>query len=186
MADTRLTKKLQITILGAADRKLWGEYVEAVRERHNALFGQFEIEPPAPDAAGDPAWRDLALALARKYIPAFKPNAGRPATVKEETLTWLLASYYFQYRNDSTLAIADRMVADHFGVDRKTVEGRLKEMRRKAEYQDGGAFVGFLQRLETDYGRAAVATTLSGVLTPDLEFNQRCAAEIEKLRKFPY
>lgn len=181
-----LARKLNITILGSRDPEVWAEYQSAVIERHNALFSAFDIVPPTPDDATHPAWRDLALALARQHVPAFRPVVGRPESSRESAITWFLASKYFQIRDDVSMAEADRMVAIKFNVDLNELQSRLKDLRKESEYSRSGAFNALFSNIESERGRATLVEWLSGVLNPDPDFNRTVSEYAAGLGCWPY
>lgn len=175
-----------ISVLGASDPETWQAYERAALVRHEALFREFDLEPPAPDDAGSQAWRDLAIALARRHVPAFAGKQGRPATVRDEKLRWFLASVYFQRRDSLTLRDADRMVATHFGAPPQTVLDRLKDMRRSSEYKPDGPFLAFLDQIENEVGSDKVLDGLAQALEPAPQFSDFLAEKIEHLSRWPY
>lgn len=176
----KLAKRLSISIL-TADGDVWDAHCRAVEEREAALFDHFGIERSSPDA-----WRKLAMVLARRHVPAFMPEKGRPATIRDETLTWLMASLYFQRRDGTNKATADRMVAKHFDVDAGKVSERLKEMRKRSEYKDGGPLLSVFTKIETELGRSAMLDALAEALMPDPDFTEYVESEAQRLRRHPY
>jgi len=175
-----------ITILGAADRDKWQEYERVALARHEALFREFDLEPPAPDDAKSPAWRDLAIALARRHVPAFAGKQGRPATARDQNLRWFLASVYFQRRDNLTLRDADRRVAIHFEADPQTVLDRLKDMRRLSEYKPDGPLLAFLDQIAKEVGSERFLESLAQVLEPNHQFSEFLNEQIERLSRWPY
>lgn len=182
-----LARKLPpISVLGASDHETWQAYERAALARHEALFREFDLEPPAPDDGESPAWRDLAIALARRHVPAFAGRQGRPAKARDQNLKWFLASVYFQRRDGLTLRVADRMVAAHFASDPQTVLDRLKDMRRSSEYKPDGPFLAFLDQIAIEFGNDIVLNSLAQALEPDPQFSHALTEQIQRLSLWPY
>lgn len=182
-----LARKLpDISVLGANDPLRRQEYERAALERHDALFREFGLEPPALDAVDHPAWRDLALALARRHVPAFSRKQGRPATSRDLHVKWFITSFYFENRYGISTRDADKRVAAHFGVDEYIVFGRLKDLRRLAEFKASGPLREVFSEMKRLLGHAGLVDALAEALKPDPEFNQRLADEIERIRAYPY
>lgn len=182
-----LAQKLPaISLMGFSDPDARETYANAARERHAALFQEFGIEPPAPDDRVSPAWRDLALALARRHVPAFSGAPGRPSTARDIHIKWLLASYFFQYRDGLTARDADRQVAAHFGEGPQVVLDRLKDLRRLTEFKAGGPLDQFVSNVRTRLGNSKAVEALSAALTPDADFDKYISDELERIRAVPY
>lgn len=185
--DGVLSKKVpMLSALGAGDEELCHRYESAALVRHIALFAEFGLEAPDPNDACNPLWRELALAMAKRHVPAFTARAGRPATNEEENICWLIASYHFQIKLTVSLGRADQLVADHFGVESDIVQERLKYLRKKVPFKPGGPFDDFIRSLVQKFGREKAAEALESALTPDQAFADMVKAEIEKIARFPY
>lgn len=175
-----------INLLGDDDPEQQATFKRAAMERHEALFREFGIEPPAPDDVGNPAWRELALALAKRHVPAFVGKQGRPASARTTHERWFFASYFFQIKDNLNVRDADRMVAKHFNIEERAVLERLKELRRNGAYKIG--IHDFVVRIKKR-GKAHALSVLSDVMKPDLEFNSEMAVEAEevaRLERWPY
>lgn len=121
------------SLLADADRVQ--EFEAEAMDRHAALFAEFGLEAPDPNDASHPSWRLLALALARRHVPAFLPDRGRPSDIDSgrEVLRLHLASRAHRLVHGGSVAESDRWAAGHFGVDYAEMKPRLNEFRRGKE-----------------------------------------------------
>jgi hypothetical protein len=134
---------------------------EWIRQRTNKmdlLLSHYGIDP-----TGEDCWRKLALALAKRHVPGFRPpppERGRPLTRKEDdvTLVWLV---YFLKRRD-------------------LFEGRnLGDREACKEIADKGLFKGNAETLRTRYRETRSRWELHGVWETQVNFLDRILSDIE-------
>lgn len=168
-----------ITILGANPSAM-KIYTKAVNEREIALFQHFNIDSEHPNA-----WRDLALALAKKHVPAFSANKGRPPTNKDEDFTWWLIFQGVKRRDKCTNSAAYQVVSNIVNIEVDLIYTRLKSFK-KQNSRLVEEFDICLDNIEAEIGHEECVQILleAGEIGPD--FKAEFLKQVAALKNFPY
>ena len=126
----KLLKKIKpLLLLDSVDspdaQKRKSEYISAFKAREVALFKHFGIS-----GRDQKAWRELALGLAAKHVPAFARKRGRPPKYADENNIWLMLYCYVKVRDCSKNRDAYRVAAAILQKDAELVERRLKDFAK--------------------------------------------------------
>jgi len=189
-----LTKKLPpVSLLSSAENI--DQFKSMAIARHNALFQEFGLEPPAPNDKTNPVWRDLALALARRHVPAFMLNAGAPRdeALFDKCIKLHRVSRYFRVRDGGTISECDKKACKQLGLEYGVMRSPLKEFRRRGRYKiDGfdlwtedGAFDKFLLEIQKALGKEALIRALEPD-DPSPLFEEEIEQQVHLLRNYPY